>query len=190
MQGKHAVSSKTVENLILDAGVLIFNYGEEDEHMLGATRGGSTWNLNRTVRTMEADGARGPIRGMRRIESVAPTLQVNVLEMTKANLLRFISGHKVDESSNPTHDVITGKEIDPSDYVKNVALVATVSGEEEPVIIIIKNALAVGDWSLQLQDKDEATPSITFTAHFDPEDLNEETGTWDEPWEIRWPKAL
>ena len=190
MQGKHAVTSNTVDNLVLDAGVLFFNYGEVDETQIGATRGGSTWNLNRSVRKMGADGARGPIKGMSRIESVAPTLQINVLEMTKANLLQFIAGHSVDEVSNATHDLITGKEIDTTDYVKNVALLATISGSAKPVIVVIKNALAEGDWSLQLQDKNEATPSVTFGAHFDPSDINETTGAWPEPWEVRYPKSL
>ena len=182
MRRRHGISRQTSRRLILDAGVLVFNYGLPNERKLGATRGGSTWSLKRALRTIEVDGARGPVKGMRRIESVEAQIQVNVLEITKENILSFISGSRVDENLNPTHDVITGREILPTDYIDNIALIATLSGNPLPVILILKNALAEGDWSMQLQDKNEANPQITFTAHYDPENMSE------EPWEIHYPR--
>lgn len=182
MKRRHGISRQTSRRLILDAGILVFNYGLPNERKLGATRGGSTWSLNRTLRTMEVDGARGPVKGMRRIESVEAQIQVNVLELTKENLLSFISGSTVDEHSSPRYDVIKGGEILPTDYIDNIALITTLSGNPIPIVLILKNVLAEGDWNMQFQDKNEANPQITFTAHYDPDNISE------EPWEIHYPK--
>ena len=182
MKRRHGITTQTSRRLVLDAGVLVVNYGLPTERKLGATRGGSTWSLKRTVRKIPVDGARGPIKGMVRIESVEPSLEINVLELTKQNIRSFIAGSQVDEVSNATHDVITGREILPEDYFDNIALLATISGNPLPIVLILKNALAQGDWSLQLQDKNEANPKITFAAHYDPEKISE------EPWDIFYPK--
>lgn len=85
--------------------------------------------------------------------------------------------------SSPDHTTITGGEIEDSDYIDNVAIVGNVSGKSKPVICMVKNALADAGFSLATAPRDEAVPSIVFTGHYDPDDLD------TEPWEIRWPNA-
>ena len=85
--------------------------------------------------------------------------------------------------SSPDHTTITGGEIADSDYIDNVAIVGNVSGKSKPVICMIKNALADAGFSLATAPRDEAVPSIVFTGHYDPDDLD------TEPWEIRWPNS-
>jgi len=87
------------------------------------------------------------------------------------------------ETSASVDTTITGGEISDSDYITNVAIVGNVSGKTNPVICIVKNALAEGPFSLSTAPRDEAVPVIVFTGHYDPSDLN------DEPWEIRYPKS-
>ncbi|GAH65086.1 unnamed protein product, partial [marine sediment metagenome] len=55
-----------------------------------------------------------------------------------------------------THDVITGGDIDDTDYIANVALVGTISGKAQDVICIVKNALADAGFSLTTAPRDEA----------------------------------
>jgi len=81
------------------------------------------------------------------------------------------------------HTTITGGEIGDSDYIDNVAIVGNVSGKGNPVICMVKNALADAGFSLATAPRDEAVPAIIFTGHYDPSDLD------TEPWEIRWPNA-
>lgn len=80
-----------------------------------------------------------------------------------------------------THTTITGGEIGDTDYIDNVAIIGNVSGKGNPVICMVKNALADAGFSLATAPRDEAVPAIVFTGHYDPSDLDA------EPWEIRWP---
>jgi len=41
---------------------------------------------------MEADGAKGPVKGMRRVEEVVATIRANMLELTAENLKRALAG--------------------------------------------------------------------------------------------------
>lgn len=86
-------------------------------------------------------------------------------------------------ASDAVDTTITGGEIEDSDYITNVAIVGNVSGKTYPVICIVKNALAEGPFSLSTAPRDEAVPSIVFTGHYDPSDLD------DEPWEVKYPKT-
>lgn len=61
------------------------------------------------------------------------------------------------------------------DYLKNIALVTTISGQCKPAVIVLKNVLSDGGISLSLANKDEGVLEITFTANFLPEDLEQFT---------------
>jgi hypothetical protein len=174
------LSANTQDRLVLDAGAVYLNYGiVGQERLLGATRGGSVFNLGRTIRVMEADGTIGQLKGMRRRESVVPVITANMLEMTVQNLLDAIAGAVgTDGGSTVT---IAGGEVADADYFTNVAIVATLSGSDTPVICIVKNALADAGFSLTTADRNEAVSEITFTGHFDPATPR------TEPWEIIWP---
>ncbi len=82
-----------------------------------------------------------------------------------------------------THTTITGGEIANADYITNVAIVGNVSGKTYPVICMVKNVLADAGFSLSMAPRDEAVPSIVFTGHYDPTDLDA------EPWEVKWPNS-
>jgi hypothetical protein len=70
-----------------------------------------------------------------------------------------------------------------SDYCENIALAGNLAGTDEPIVCIIKNALADGRLQLSVSEKAHAVLPVQFTAHFDPANLDE------EPWEIRYPQA-
>lgn len=177
-----SVSNSTVKRMIVDAGAVFADYGEPGERVLGATRDGSSFMIEQDVREMPIDGARGPVKGARRVVTETAKISANLLEMTASNFQLAITGSSVD-TSDPTVSVITRDNDfpDESAYLKNVALVGRRRDTGQDVIFIIKNALSDGNFSIETEDEDEASLEVTFTAHFDPSDVE------TSPWEIRVP---
>lgn len=187
MNPRHGITTETLENLLIDEGAVFINYGLDSVRLLGATNEGNTFVVEQEVREIPLAGARGPVKGGRRIITVAPKMTVNLQEITTENLLLALPGAEAVDypgsGEEVTHDSITrNRNIQLTDYVENVALVGEISGSGEPCICIIENALAGGNLELALKDKAEAMLKIEFHGHFDPADLDH------EPWEIRYPK--
>ena len=180
---KHGVSADTPDRILIDAGAVYWKATDDwtvaaPGTLLGATRGGNVFEVNRTIRRIDPDGAKGPVKGFRRIEEVLATLTVNLIEITEANLLKAIPG------SSATGHVITGAQIDDADYIANVVLVGTITGFDgtaKPIICKLKNCLADMPFSVALNPKDEAVVEIKFTAHYLDSDLD------TEPWSIEYP---
>ena len=186
---KHGVSSETQKRIIIDAGAVYTSAGASAGDpdvanggtLLGATRGGNVFEINRTIRRMDPDGAKGPVKGFRRVEEVVATLTVNLLEITEANLELALN------SAADTH-VITGDEIADAKYIGSVAIVGTVTdpdlpGTTHPIICRLLNCLVTGPFSLSMAPKDEAVLAMVFEAHFAADDLDA------EPWLIEYPAA-
>lgn len=182
MARQHGITTSTTGNLIFDAGAVYVNYGESGEALLGATRGGSTFAIETDYREMEFDGAKGPIKGGRRIVGVRAKMTVNLIEFSKENFLRALSG--ADAADETTYWEITrSASIAAADYLTNIALLAETSASDTvPVACILKNALADGNLELAFADDEETGLTIEFTAHQDVSDLD------TEPWEIRYPQ--
>jgi len=188
----HALTANLPESIIFDAGVLYKNFTDPTDPgtVLGATRGGSEFALNAEIREVEVDGAPGPVKGLKRYTRIAPTMTINLLSLTKDNLLLAIPGsaEEAGKTNFTDYDVITGGQITDESYFDNLALVAR-TGSGKPVIFVIENALADGNLSLSFADQDEANPSITFQAHFDPADLESAEDLFENlPFKIYYPK--
>lgn len=183
---RHGITEKTVENILIDAGAVYINFNEENERILGATREGNSFTIEQELRHLELDGARGPIRGGTRIINTTVTLTANLYELTVENIQAALAGSEASPYDNgTTHTSIKRtRQILDSDYIKNVALVGTIMNTDEPVICVVKNALATSGFELTTTDKDEAGLEVVFTGHFDPADLDK------EPWEIVYPNKL
>lgn len=183
---RHGITEKTVENILIDAGAVYINFNEENERILGATREGNSFTIEQELRHLELDGARGPIRGGTRIINTTVTLTANLYELTVENIQAALAGSEASPYDNgTTHTSIKRtRQILDSDYIKNVALVGTIMNTNEPVICVVKNALATSGFELTTTDKDEAGLEVVFTGHFDPADLDK------EPWEIVYPNKL
>lgn len=89
---RSGMTSSTPDRIFIDAGAVYINYGLADQHLLGATRGGNEFNLNRVIKNIEADGLKGAVRGMKRVTEVNPQITANLLELTVANLVAAIAG--------------------------------------------------------------------------------------------------
>jgi hypothetical protein len=188
MSGPTGITTNTVKRFFVDAGAVYLNYGLENERLLGATKGGNTFTIEQEIREMEADGARGPMKGARRIIRSVARCVANLVEITADNILVMLPGATKEDypsAEAKTHDKITRvRDIQDGDYINNVALVGRISGADENFIGIVENVLADGNISANAVDKDEAAVEVQFTAHFDPAAMDE------EPWEIRQPVII
>ena len=186
-QGRSGLSSLTAGNTILDAGEVWFNIstailenaGWDDAITaggavrVGGTRGGNTFNPGRIIREMPVDGSIGPVKGFARRAGSRPTLTVNMLELTVANLQQAIAA----ASSSVTASGLTkveGDEIDDASYITNVAIATTLKDEAEPVIIVLENVLVLDAPEFSFADEDEMVLSVTFVGHTLSSDPNVE----------------
>jgi hypothetical protein len=89
---KHGVSSDTASRILIDAGAVYIGFVSVDNPgtLLGATKGGNTFEVTRNIRVIEPDGAKGPVKGLRRLESVDAKIVANMLELTAENLRRAL----------------------------------------------------------------------------------------------------
>ena len=170
-------SAATPQHLLLDAGKLYDGFTSLSNlgTAVGITRGGCTFNYTPEVKNIGFDGAPGPVKGMKRIVATDATLEINVMEFTKDNILRSAVGLvSKDYPTSPdtkTHDLIKGSHTIAGSEYKNVALVAEISGKDATAVIVIKNALSNSALSVSCTEKEEGVMTITLQGHYDSTDL-------------------
>jgi len=121
------------------------------------------------MREMEADGKLGPTKGFKRRQSVEATLSTNLLEITPAVLTDVMAGATVTTAGS--FEKITGGPVETTDYIDNIALVATHTngtGDTDAVVVVLENVLATEFPEFSFTDEDELVLPVTFGAHFDP----------------------
>ncbi len=173
---------ETPNRIVVDAGALYVNYGEGNQALLGATRGGGAFRITQEFRDVEVDGVLGSIKGLRRVVQASASITCTLIEFTDENLQRLIPGASIADLAN--HKSLTRQAaIADSDYLTNLALVANVSNQNNNFIGIIRNVLQTGEFAMTVTDREEGVVACEFTAHFDGS-----TPTL-EPWELRWPTS-
>ena len=186
-RAKHGITTTTVDRLTINAGALWKNLFEASEELIGATSGGNTFVVEQEIKIIEIDGAKGPLKGARRVTESVARITANIIEHTTENVLMALAGADATDwfeapDATATHDKIKRtRNIIDSDYVKNIGIVGETSDGKD-VIIIIENALADGGFELAWEDKEEGILETQFTAHYDPANIN------SEPWAIYYPK--
>lgn len=184
--GYNGVTDDTYRRFLIDAGAVHVGFTSiaSPGTLLGATRGGNTFTIEAEMKDMPVDGAKGRVKGHQRLTKVNASMTVNLVEITRANLLLALPGASAANfpSVTPTHDEITrALQVALTDYKTNIALIGEVAGLSTPMVFIIENVLAAGGIEIGATDNEEAVLKITLNAHFDPEALDE------EPWRILRP---
>jgi hypothetical protein len=182
----HGITENSYRRFVIDSGEVRLGYVDADNTgvLLGATRGGSTFTIETEYRIMEVDGAKGPVKGGRRITKVVAKMEVNFIEITPALINLALPGSTTTEepSDAPTHSEIKrALQLAAANYSDSVALLGEVSGSDRPIVCILQNVLADGNFEIAATDNEESVLKIQFTAHFTPEDLD------TEPWIVRFP---
>jgi hypothetical protein len=181
----HGVDSNTYRKFVIDSGEVRLGYSSESSRgtRLGATRGGTTFTIEQEIKDMAVDGAKGPVKGGRRITKSNAKMEVNFIEINQNLISLALPGSTTDEVGSPvTHEAFKrALQIAATDYSSSISLIGEVSGSGVPIVITLSNVLADGNFEIAMSDNDESVLKIQFTAHFDPSDLD------TEPWEIRFP---
>lgn len=188
------VTAATNSSIIIDAGAVYTNLGETNQALLGATKGGNSFVLETSYRNPEIDGVRGPVMNNERIIVGIARMTVNLIEVNDRTLLFAVPGATatgvtmvdgdVVTLTTPTHQHIQrNRKLLSTDYLKNIAIVGEVQGKAQPIIIVLDNALSLGNLEMGFEDKNEAVIPINFTAHYDPANVKQ------EPWHIYYPSA-
>lgn len=175
-------TASTPKHYLINAGAIYKNLtwnptggkegaGQWEGDLLGATAGGNKVTVEVNYRVVEIDGVFTPAVGQKILESQTAKIETNVKELTAENIRLSINGEikEADGTDAPTgYKVISGKsKLENTDYIENLGIVGTMSGTNDPIIVIIDNALCTSGLDFETKDNEEAVITMTFEAHAD-----------------------
>lgn len=163
-------------NVMLGNGLFYFNYGETTETLVGATKGGGSFTVEREFKPIERDGTYGTVKGEVRKISVVPKLTINALELSADNLEKFYGMTATTETEYTK--LTEGVEVADSDFLTNVAFVGK-RADGKQIVIIVENGLGNGNLELAFENKEEVATEVTYEGCYDPAALE------TPPYEIR-----
>ena len=176
------LTTKQIESIQIDEGLIFLNYGEDTQRLLAPTRGGGEFAATVTVRDIEFDGRHGKTAGTQVIEEQGASLKVTTLCMSQENLALAIPTCTVSNAEgNAIKNPPTGV-IPMSAYLKNVTMFAkTIGGKYKKIIIY--NAMHETGFTAKAVQKAEGELALELLAHYPHSDLDgdlwkvEEIGT-------------
>ena len=186
------ITSTTPKHLQLDAGCFFKNYNPASDtpqsasaKLIGATAGGGSFSAVPTIRQIEIDGKRGAVKGLETIDDWVVTMTANMKEITadvlKLALATGSSAAYTTSASAPYTKVVASSELADSHYIDNITWIGRLSGSQNPIMIVLKNALATNGLTLTVADKAEGVIPVTLTGHYTITDME------TPPFEIYYP---
>ena len=118
------LTTKQIESIQIDEGVIFLNYGETAERLLAPTRGGGEFAATVTVRDIEFDGRHGKTTGTQVIEEQGASLKVTTLCMSQENLALAIPTCTIAADDGKTIKNPPTGVIGADKYLKNVTMFA------------------------------------------------------------------
>jgi hypothetical protein len=182
----NGISEGTYSKIIIDSGQLRIGYVDEENPgaLIGATRGGSIFEITSDIRSMPVDGIKGDIKGDKRITCVTAILTVNILEF-KSWVIKLAapgSNNYDYPEVSPTHaEIKRFLLLSLAKYQSSIALIGDIKDSDEQIICILKNIIGTNGINISFAENDESVMQIIFKAHFDPKIMD------SEPWEILIP---
>lgn len=191
-------TSATPKHILLDAGCFFKNYDLTKTYaqniavagaLLGATDGGGTFSAVPVVHNVAIDGVPTNTKGLHRIDEWTITMTARMKELTAANIAVALgAATSATVGSGDAETALVGatritanEDIDNGDYLTNLTWVGRLSGSDDPVIIVMKNAFSLNGFSINPTDKAEAVGEYTLTGCYDLADLD------DVPFAIYYP---
>lgn len=177
---KHGITSETIKNLVLGAGVLYKNlkYASSDwtGSVIGATSGGIKFNWEAQWLDVEVDGATVLVKGVSKQKvGESASLEGQMTELTEDVLVNAL--HLVKDTSGTAvtgyNKYVSKENITEDDYLENIAYVGTLSSGKN-IIIILPNALCTEAFELETKNAEQTTYSVKFecTADLENDTLN------------------
>jgi hypothetical protein len=138
---------------------------------LGATRNGTTFQINKTERQVEVDGRRTNIKGLQRVDMIDPKIVTSLLEMGDAETLEMALGSTIVTDYENWIGIRPALYPVANDYFGNITLFATVAGrlapngDPLPIVIVMENCRVNNIQEIGFKDKDESVLQVELTAH-------------------------
>lgn len=175
---------ETFENLQLNAGVFLKNFSYEGvdsaaaletkilealeaggDKILGATIGGGSFQMTPSIRQIEADGMRYPIKGSTVNDMWTVKLTGTMKECRPENFKDALicADLETDEEKPNIKRIKVRTDIKPDDYIPSLCWVGDTS--KGFVLIDIKNALNLTGANFTFTDKGEGSLPFEFQAH-------------------------
>lgn len=173
---------ETFANLQLNAGVFLANFDhssatdaaaleellleeltkENNPNVLGATRGGGTFQCTPSVRGIEADGKRYEFVGSTVNDGWTIKLSTTLIEIVPSNWEHALMSADAQIEGNKTTITVRTK-IEDEDYINKLCWVGDTN--RGYVMIELDNALNVAGASFTFSDRNEGTMPVEFQAH-------------------------
>lgn len=163
---KHGVTSQTIKNLVLGAGVIYKNlkYASNDwtGTVLGATSGGIKFNYEAQWLDIEVDGATVLVKGISKQKvGESATLEGQMTELTEDILVTALHLEKTTSEDSNYNKYISKSNITEDDYLENIAYVGTLSNSKN-IIIILPNAICTEAFEIETKNAEQTTFSVKF----------------------------
>lgn len=174
--------AESFEKMQLNAGLFLANFDsssatdaatlkaliattiESGTGVLGATRGGGSFECTPETRTIEADGMRYPFKGSTVNDMWTVKLKTTLLEVTPDNFAKALMS--ADVSTDTSKKITTVKvrtDIEDKDYIPTLCWIGDTS--KGFCMIKLDNALNVAGATFTFTDKGEGTLPVEFQAH-------------------------
>lgn len=168
------LTQQQIENIQIDYGIVYLNFGEATQVKLGPTKGGATFDVTKTMRDIEFDGARGKEKGLKVIDDIMAKLSLTNLDISIETLSKLMPYATLEGDGGATPYSLKCKTenigmLPDSAYLENVTMFAklTSGGYKK---IILYNAMAENDFSLAAVPKGEGGVAVEIFANWDPQD--------------------
>ena len=149
------------EKIQIDEGIVVFNLGENDELVLGPTRGGAEFTATPSIRDIEYDGRVGKTMGLQVKDGEDVSLKINTLNCSQSILKKAIPNAVVD-----TNQVISQGDfgvISSGNYIGKVSVITKT----------LKNAMHEGPFGFKAVQEAENELNLEFLGHYDYTDPDE-----------------
>lgn len=165
---ENKLTKEMVENIQIDHGIIFEDYGEPTQILVGPTRGGGNFKVERTYRNIDYDGAKGDTQGLTTIDDENATLTLKTLnasletfanKLPGANITRDVETKKITKIEAGSLGIIPEKS-----YKKNVTLFAQKVGGKF-VKITIRRALDKNGLDFSAVQKAEGEIELAYRAH-------------------------
>lgn len=164
------LTKEQIENVQIDYGIVILNYGETDQKRIGPTKGGAEFSATKNIRDIEYDGQMGKTMGLQVIDEMNASLKFNILD-TSLTTLAFVMPQADYDDTTKILKSGQGGAIPASKYFKNITMFAKVIGGGYKKITLF-NALNESDFVLSSAPKAEGEVALEVFAHWNPETMD------------------
>jgi len=182
----------TPQNYLLDSGAVFKNFvfgvdtyasAKAAGKLLGATNGGSSFNVTADMRDEEVDGVKGSYRGGTIFNNWTVEMTANFKETSLEILRAALTNTTVDTTTYDSYDKITaGNYVCDDNYYDNITFIGKIQGSSQPIIIQITDALGTGGLGFATAKNTVAEHAITFKGHYNEDNLD------NPPFELYLPK--